>query len=420
MRARPIPKNYNFDEPGIPFEEYRRRYNAYEADKRAYREEVHVFAQKEGVNDLTKEKLKALLAGNLIQSTGGKAILRWRWLEYCAGRPVVRSRNYLKDSPPPSFTMVDATPRMGFLGLPLDVWEYHIFPHMHDLTLVQMMFLTRQLQARAHRSLTARAQARFGPGGTPLAIICSHFPVKYNCKPDPFHRRLSTREYTAEVCVKMCVLDYGCMEHVRMFRRYMDEQKALKKLDKAQQKSIAQDVVATINAVCPENLQVNVDGEFVNTNINRLYYGLRITCWSSIASYDKQCRMMMDEGETRAEKIVKRLKRFYPTDPFFGIAITWTLPEQVHEANFVQFMYKIYQKCGLGWLQKVCIIADEQYPPDVRRIYIILDETDVYLRHSYMAFLSAVQCDLDLLPMGMYAFDSDHYAFVRTYKKIKA
>lgn len=56
--------------------------------KEKYRKELISYVKEHGCDKLSQTKLRALLSANLIQSTGGKRIMQWRWQQFCKGETV--------------------------------------------------------------------------------------------------------------------------------------------------------------------------------------------------------------------------------------------------------------------------------------------------------------------------------------------
>jgi hypothetical protein len=109
----------------------------------------------------------------------------WRVEQFLAGNPVLYSfkRTIPIKANIPNFTLFEVplikrTPgEISFLDIPKDVIQNHILIHLMEdpVGLFALMLTCKSLQATCHRLLLGLAQRRFGPFGTPMAVMCAAF-----------------------------------------------------------------------------------------------------------------------------------------------------------------------------------------------------------------------------------------------------
>jgi hypothetical protein len=271
--------------------------DAYLAEKRAYQDDITKYVEENGCDNLPHNKLSALLSGNLLRSTGSKELLRWRWRQYVKGKPVLRCKDYLKVCDLPNYLRVKPEPRVGFLGIPLNVWEYHVFPFMDDLTLWNVMLTSRQLQARAHTTLMSRARQLFGPRATVMAL----------------HYWMTTLNNPRSL-----IVSYGAVDFYRKYDRFVAEQRLLQKKDQEMEHIFIQKVVNAINAVTPPELQLCIARQR-QIQFERYQLETLPLYWFQGYKYLRTCRNLANANIVNPDKIRKRLEPHIPDELFLCI-----------------------------------------------------------------------------------------------------
>jgi len=405
--------DYKAYEPGLSCDERVQRLEAYDAAKKQYHAQLTEYAKQHDYTKLPATKLIALLAVNLIQSTGCKRVMQWRWQQYCEDRPVVRSRNYLKECGLPEYTRFPPVPGMGCLGIPLNVWEHYIFPFLTNVALWHVMLTCKQLQARAHIVLMNRAQQAYGRGGTPMALWCEW---------NPFRVLHNSGKYNLFTCIKNTLRKYGCMEHCRSFPEFDRRQQKAKEKDREMEEAFVDEVVLRINSIVCNELQIKryeiSTGIHCKWTMFPEYYQRKFN-WI-YADYLKACQTLINANEENVQRIEKKLATFKST-PVMSAMIRLTNRYDLKKARedvriyFFDIIEHQARERGVGWLDQllnvneynlnyngplVCIVytnkidvevlpimpKDEDYEP---LLYDILDKlgSNFYFDEQVQAFI---------------------------------
>ena len=137
--------------------------------------------------------LRQFQAQHFILQSGSRELQNWRVQQFIAGQPTLFSfkkkihLGYNKELP--TFTLLNAARPLdestitGFglvnslLSIPKDVIRSHILVYLQDdpVALFALMLSCRLLQPICHNLLFSLAQRRFGPLGTPKAVMCAAF-----------------------------------------------------------------------------------------------------------------------------------------------------------------------------------------------------------------------------------------------------
>lgn len=123
---------------------------------------------------------------HFILQSGARELQNWRIQQFLAGEPTLfsfKKKIHLGHNKTlPTFTLLkgeSVTPQDStcFLIIPKDVIWTHILVYLQDdpVALFALMLSCRTLQPMCHKLLFDMAQRRFGPLGTPRAVMCAAF-----------------------------------------------------------------------------------------------------------------------------------------------------------------------------------------------------------------------------------------------------
>lgn len=133
--------------------------------------------------DLSKAAVVDFLTTHHLVHTGPRILLNWRYNQFLAGQPVLRSPRAPIPLPAeipkplcftrPTIPYYDGLTPANFFQIPSTVVETLILPRLDDDSLLSFMLVSRYYFHVCHHLATVRSRQRFGnTGGTVMALSC--------------------------------------------------------------------------------------------------------------------------------------------------------------------------------------------------------------------------------------------------------
>lgn len=283
----------------------------YLEEMKAYREKVVAFVKQKGVHGVSMNKIRIFFDSEFIFSQGGRRILEYRWNRYVQGNPMLRVPQYRYRRPLPTYTLLERQPCGVFdtsdvRCVPMDVLATHMFPYLDCAALHYLMLTCRQFQAYAHHELFCRAQRKFGPTGTPMALYATYIGL------DTF--------------VHYTLPGYGCLDNYATLQAYDLEQSALRTQDDAMLRKFMSEDYHFVRNVVVNTLGKNFDILFYNYNAMAKCSFVNITF---IRVYDSVYNKRSKQLISLITKAVNAGRR--DTDQLSALLQKYKPDSQVHE-----------------------------------------------------------------------------------------
>lgn len=301
----------------------------YHEDKKAYDAAIAAYIQKHGTKGMSQERIRIALKAEKVYAIGGIRILEYRWKRLMQGEPVQHAANYHPHNVFPEYSLYptqlsSAFERTSVLCIPLNVWAAHIFQHISNADLFQLMLTCKQFQARAHTELFMRAQSQFGRFGTPMALHAQCLlGADHNLSQEErklFHIKLSkTKTVHVGEAIEMAIKVLGCVDYAKTFSSYQRDQRNIRLLEAEEEQRFSIDAFNHVKPIVERLFGERYSITWFHPRRCAKFVDFQLAYFGDI--FDRPfCRMILtncsrlvNSDRTDTTSIEKSLKKWKPT-----------------------------------------------------------------------------------------------------------